>query len=59
MMELTDENQDDMDCRPPRETGIPLTPRLRKVLDARKTGLEEMRCTTPDDHVVRSPSVEE
>jgi hypothetical protein len=35
-MELTDENQDDMDCRPPRETGIPLTPRLQKILDDRK-----------------------
>jgi hypothetical protein len=38
-MELTEENQDYMDCRPPRETGIPTPPEVQAMIDARKAKL--------------------
>jgi hypothetical protein len=55
-MELTEENQDYMDCRPPRETGIPLTPRLQKILDDRKAEKKALPSEKPIARAAKSSS---
>ena len=44
-MKLTDENQDYMDCRPPRETGIKLSQRIEETVVKRKA--EREAATSP------------
>ena len=42
-MKLTDENQDYMDCRPPRENGIRPSDSVQKMLDEHKAKMAALK----------------